>query len=164
MPLLQMFHLNPVIALSVCLCLATICWCILVLRRLHNARGRFLVGLVGLLAIHQGLHLLKDAGFWTAPSSHRLENMATLVVASLSFISILILELQSAEFDRTKRQLRLTSVLLPHPHLLSLHPNPKASVPAAFSGRNCLYSYNPGALCAHFSSVLSRQGRFSRVA
>ena len=49
---------------AVLISLATLCWGVLLLRRIHERFDRLLVGLVGLVAAYQGLHLVIEPHGW----------------------------------------------------------------------------------------------------
>lgn len=107
MPILEMFRLSIFSALTICVCLAAILWCLLLLPRLARGHDRFLVGFIGLIAVYQGLRLLKDAGVWKMPGSASLESFATFVVCSLYLVALFVLQIFGAEHRTAKVCLRL---------------------------------------------------------
>ena len=63
--LAQLLRANPLAALALLICLATILWCILLTRRQRNGLDKILTGLLGLIAIYEALRILKAEGFAT---------------------------------------------------------------------------------------------------
>ncbi len=61
--LAQLLRANPLMAIALLICLATILWCILLTRRQRNGLDKMLTGLLGLIAIYEALRILKDSGF-----------------------------------------------------------------------------------------------------
>ena len=94
-------------AMALCVCLATILWCILLTRRQANQLDRTLTGLLGAIAIYEALRVLKDSGvgfFW---NFRKLDGWADFLVATLCLIAALILRLSSMDRTSTKARLRL---------------------------------------------------------
>jgi hypothetical protein len=60
--LAELFRSNPLMALALLVCLATILWCIFLTRRQRNTLDKLLMGLLGLRAIYQALRILADPG------------------------------------------------------------------------------------------------------
>ena len=60
MYLVKIFRASPLMALALCMCLATILWCILLTRRQQARLDRTLTGLLGMIAIYEALRVLKD--------------------------------------------------------------------------------------------------------
>jgi hypothetical protein len=121
----QAFRFAPSAALAVLVCLATIFWCFWLLRRaIYYTLDRCLLGFIGLLAIYQGLRLLKEVGLMTVFSSHALNNLVELAVALLCLLAVLIMRLSSdqrrySDFQfrsakaEPKQPLKITSVVCP---------------------------------------------------
>ncbi len=63
MYLAQLLRANPLMALALLICLATILWCILLTRRQRNGLDKILTGLLGLIVVYDALRILKDSGF-----------------------------------------------------------------------------------------------------
>jgi hypothetical protein len=76
--------------------------------RLARGRERFLVGLIGLISIFQGLPILKDAGVWTAPRFSSLTDLATLIVCGLYLVALFVVHVFGMEHRRTTLRLRLS--------------------------------------------------------
>jgi len=101
------FRFAPSAALAVLVCLATIFWCVWLLRRsVYDTLDRFLLGFIGLLAIYQGLRLLKDIGLVTLFSSHTLNHVVELTVALLYLLSTLIMRSSSRQRRYADFQIR----------------------------------------------------------
>lgn len=115
MPILEMFRVNTFIGVAWCACLATIVWCLILLPALARGPERFLVGFIGLIAVYQGLRLLKDAGVWKPSGAGSWEDVATLVVCSLYLVALLVVQVFGAEHSRTKVRLRLAEAETPLP-------------------------------------------------
>jgi hypothetical protein len=140
MPLVEMFRANPFIGLTMCVCLLAIFWCIALLPRLGRGHERFLVGFIGLIAIYQGLRMLKDAGVWKPPGPSSLENAATFIVCTLYLVALVVVQIFGAEHHRTKVRLRLAEANevrpsaewhLPLEGAPAVSPNPKTPVEVA---------------------------------
>jgi PAS domain S-box-containing protein len=104
--LLHTFRTSPVTGLSVCVCLTTILWCITLLHRMSNSSDRFLVGFIGLVAICQGLRLLREIGLWSTASGY-LDGAVNLTITLLYLVAVMVLQLYTAEHSRNRMRLRL---------------------------------------------------------
>jgi hypothetical protein len=102
-----MFRANVFTGLTMCVCLLAVFWCVVLLPRLGRGHERFLVGFIGLIAICQGLRVLKDAGIWKPPGPSLLENAATFIVCTLYLVALLVVQVFGAEHRRTKVRLRM---------------------------------------------------------
>ena len=90
------------------LCLATIYWCIRVIRRRQGGTDRFLLGLLGLIAVCQALRMLKDLGMLTAADPlHRIDQFANITTAGLYMIGAVLLEISSKDRISASAHLRL---------------------------------------------------------
>ena len=108
MYILHIFRTDPFAGTAVLLCLATICWCIRVIRRRQRGADRFLLGLLGLIAICQALRIFKDIGIWTASQPfHRLDDFVNLVTGGPYLIGALLLEISSRDRISAELSLRL---------------------------------------------------------
>jgi PAS domain-containing protein len=103
----KIFVASPLMALALCISLATILWCILLARRQRSGLDKILTGLLGLIAIYEAVRILKDAGFIIFPGIPKLEGWADFIIATLSLIAALILRVSSIDRATTKAQLRL---------------------------------------------------------
>jgi hypothetical protein len=90
------FHSAPLAGVTVLVCLATIFWCFWSLRRsIYDTLDRYLLGFIGLLAIYQGLRLLREIGLVTLFSNRALNTGVELTVAILYLLSAFIMRLSS---------------------------------------------------------------------
>lgn len=103
----RLFWTSPILAFALLICLATILWCILILRRRQQGPDRFLAALIGIVAIYQGLRLLRMAGVIWTPGSHVFDMFSDLMVAGLYFVSVLILKISMTERKTAAVRLRL---------------------------------------------------------
>jgi len=94
-------------AIALCVCLATIMWCILLARRQKVGLDRLLTALLGMIAIYEALRLLKDSGILLFPGIRKLDGWVDLIIASLYLIAALILKVSSSDRASTKVRLRL---------------------------------------------------------
>jgi PAS domain-containing protein len=105
--LAQLFRANPLMALALLICLATILWCILLTRRQRSGLDKAMTSLLGLIAIYESLRILKDSGFATFAHFHMLEGWVDFVSACLYLIAALILKTSSVDHAATRVHLRL---------------------------------------------------------
>jgi hypothetical protein len=105
--LAQLFRANPLMAFALLLCLATILWCILLLRRQRHSLDKVLTGLLGLIATYEALRILKDSGFAMFAHFHMLEGWVDFISACLYLLAALILKTSSVDHAATKVHLRL---------------------------------------------------------
>jgi PAS domain-containing protein len=105
--LVQIFRASPLVGLALCICLATILWCIFLTHRQTNRLDKVLAGLLGMVAIYEALRVLKDAGFGMFSGFQHLDGWADFLIASMYLISAMILRLSSMDRSRTKVRLRL---------------------------------------------------------
>ena len=107
MYLAQLLRANPLMALALLICLATILWCILLTRRQRNGLDKILTGLLGLIAIYDALRILKDSGFAAFTRFRTMEGWVDLISACLYLLAALILKTSSIDRAATKVHLRL---------------------------------------------------------
>jgi hypothetical protein len=114
--LLQLFSSNPMAAVALLLSLATMLWCIRLLRSQHTRMDRYLMSFLGLIALYQGLRILQDNGFWSlGPNLHTISGFADAAIASLYLVSTSIFQISSKDRHNTKLQLRVVEAQ--HPSL-----------------------------------------------
>jgi hypothetical protein len=104
--LAQLLRANPVMAIALLICLATILWCILLTRRQRNGLDKALTGLLGLIAIYDALRILKDSGIAAFARFRTMEGWVDLISACLYLMGALILKTSSIERSATKVHLR----------------------------------------------------------
>ena len=107
MYLAELFRANPLMALALLMCLATILWCILLIRRQRGSVDKVLTGLLGLIAIYESLRILKDSGVAMLAHFHMLEGWVDFISACLYLLAALILKASSLDRAATKVHLRL---------------------------------------------------------
>jgi len=105
--LVQMFQASPLVGLALCICLATILWCILLTHHQTNRLDRVLAGLLGMIAIYEALRVMKDAGFAMFSGFQHLDGWADFLIACMCLIAAMMLKLSSSDRSRTKVRLRL---------------------------------------------------------
>jgi PAS domain-containing protein len=131
----HIFLRDPLAGAAVLLCLATICWCIRVIRRRQRGADRFLLGLLGLIAICQALRIFKCLGVWTASEPfHRLDDFVNLATGGLYLIGALLLEISSRDRISAELSLRLLQAN-PGKQPGSLHEASRAVLVLANDGR-----------------------------
>jgi len=102
----RVFQNNPLEALAIILCLATILYCAALVYRHRDQMDRSLVCLLGFIAVYQILRVVKDAGF----AFDRLRGFdvtMNVLVSSLCLGAAMILRISCADRSTTKVQLRL---------------------------------------------------------
>lgn len=107
MYLVQIFRASPLMALALCMCLATILWCILLAKRQQGKLDRMLTGMLGIIAIYEALRVLKDCGVIRIAGFRHLDGWVDFVIAGTYLIAGMILKLSSSDRASTKVRLRL---------------------------------------------------------
>src|SRR5690242_3004958 len=108
MELSHLFEVSPFLALSFCVCLGTVTWCIILLRRgCHHVADRLLIGFIGLLAVYQSFQILRRGG--VLPMTHILhfDEAVDLLVNSLYLLAALLLRMSNHDRFQTIFRLRL---------------------------------------------------------
>lgn len=112
MELYRLFDVSPFLALSLCVCLGTVGWCIILLRRgCHHVADRYLIGFIGLLAVYQSLQILRRGGVIAVPHLRHLDEAVDLLVNSLYLLAALILRISNHDRFETIFRLRLAEAL-----------------------------------------------------
>jgi PAS domain-containing protein len=94
----HIFRTDPLAGLAVLLYLATIWWCIWVIRRRQRGTDRLLLGLLGLIAFSQSLGVFRDLGILESSLPfHRLDDFVNLAIGGLYLIGALLLEISSRD-------------------------------------------------------------------
>ena len=94
-------------ALALCMCLATIFWCILLSRRQQGRFDRMLTGLLGMIAIYEALRVLKDCGVIRFAGFRQLNGWVDFIIAGTYLAAGLILKYSGSDRANTKVRLRL---------------------------------------------------------
>ena len=126
MYLAQLFRSNPLMAVALLVCLATILWCILLTRRQRNRLDKVLTGLLGLIAIYQALRILRDSGLVRFVGIGRMDGWVDLVSACLYLAAAVILKISSTDRTTTKVHLRLVEA---DEKLVDLTKGPMTAMP-----------------------------------
>jgi PAS domain-containing protein len=105
--LAQLLRANPLLAIALLICIATILWCILLTRRQRNGLDKVLTGLLGLIAIYESLRILKDSGIGALTRFHALDSWVDFLSACLYMVAALILRTSSLDRSATQVHLRL---------------------------------------------------------
>lgn len=107
MDLAGLLRANPLMALALLICLATILWCILLARRQRNRLDKALTALLGFIAIYESVRILRDSGFTPLSRFRMLEAWVDLISACLYLVAAFILKTSSTDRAATKVHLRL---------------------------------------------------------
>lgn len=108
MQLSHLFEISPFLALSFCVCLGTVMWCTILLRRgCHHVADRFLIGFIGLLAVYQSLQILRRGGVLAVPQMRQVDEAIDLLVNSLYLLAALLLRMSNHDRFETIFRLRL---------------------------------------------------------
>ena len=107
MYLVQIFRASPLMGLALCVCLATIFWCILLCRRQQSTLDKVLTGLLGMIAIYEAIRIMKDSGVIFIPGIKKLEGWVDFSVATTYLLAAMILKISSSDRASTKVRLRL---------------------------------------------------------
>ncbi|HME06512.1 MAG TPA: PAS domain-containing protein [Bryobacteraceae bacterium] len=102
----QVFQNNPLEALAIILCLATILYCTSLVYRHRDQLDRSLVSLLGFIAVYQILRVIKDAGF-AFDQLRGFDVTMNVIVSCMCLGAAMILRISCADRDTTKVQLRL---------------------------------------------------------
>jgi PAS domain-containing protein len=106
--LIRLLGHAPLSGTAVLLCLTTIGWCIRVVRKRQKGTDRFLLALLGLVAISEGLRILREVGAWTTTDLfRRLDDVANFSTAALYLVAVLLMELSSRNRITAEVGLRL---------------------------------------------------------
>jgi hypothetical protein len=112
MELYRLFDVSPFLALSFCVCLGTVAWCLILLRRgCHHVADRYLIGFIGLLAVYQSLQILRRGGVLAMPHLRHFDEAVDLLVNSLYLLAALILRISNHDRFETIFRLRLAEAL-----------------------------------------------------
>jgi PAS domain-containing protein len=128
--LLQIFRASPLMAIALCVCLATIVWCILLARRQQVGLDRLLTALLGIIAMYEAVRLFRDSGILLFPGIHKLDGWVDFIIASLYLGAVWILKASSSERASTKVRLRLVEAneKTVEPGKMSVASAPEASI------------------------------------
>lgn len=106
--LVQIFRASPLMGLALCVCLATILWCIFLARRQQSGLDRVLTGLLGLISIYEAMRVMKDSGIILFPGlNHKLDGWVDFIIAIMYLVAAMFLKVSGSERASTKVRLRL---------------------------------------------------------
>jgi PAS domain S-box-containing protein len=118
----RVFENSPLEALAIVLCLATILFCLSLVHRHRNQLDRFLVSLLGFIAVYQILRVVKDTGAFAFQQVRGFDVTMNVLVSGMCLGAALILKVSCADRSSTKVRLRLVEanektidVKIPHP-------------------------------------------------
>jgi hypothetical protein len=104
----RLFDVSPFLALSFCVCLGTLVWCIILLRRgCHHVADRFLIGFIGLLSVYQSVQILRRGGVLAIPHLRHFDEAVDLLVNSLYLLAALLLRISNRDRFAAIFRLRL---------------------------------------------------------
>ncbi|HUA87766.1 MAG TPA: hypothetical protein VMB85_28110 [Bryobacteraceae bacterium] len=110
----HIFRVKPLAAMSLLLCLATILACFLLRRRRPQQRtDRFLIGVLGLLSIYQGLRILESAGVVPLSIGANMDDAIELAIAAFYLIAALMLRLSTVNHLEVESAMRLARAAPP---------------------------------------------------
>ncbi len=98
---------DPWLGLALSACIATMFWCMLILRRRRKGPDRLLAALLGIVSIWQTLRLLRQDGILLISGSPSLDTIADVVVTGVYLIAVVILRFSGRERQATEVHLRL---------------------------------------------------------
>ena len=142
--LAQLFRSNPLMALALLVCLATILWCIFLTRRQRNTLDKLLMGLLGLIAIYQALRILGDSGIVRFAGFSGVD----LIGACLYLAAAVILKVSSIDHATTKVHLSLAEA---DEKPVDLTKGPTGPMPEL--GHPLVDAPPPGYLCGGFARL-----------
>jgi len=99
--------------LAVCFILATLCWTIYLLQEVREGRARYLMIMVGLVALFHGLRLLTASGVEELQVVAAYSGAVDLMVATLTFAALVVLRAETTRHLATRLQLRLSQAMEP---------------------------------------------------
>lgn len=112
----RLLQTNPFAGLALLITLGTLFWCLKLVQRQHTKMDRYLMALLGLIAMYQGLHIVQNAGFWSlGEKMQNINSVVDMTVAALYLVSTLILQISCAERHNTRIQLRVMEANQPAP-------------------------------------------------
>lgn len=95
-------------SIALCLALVTICWTVVLLQKTSENRARFLIGMVGLVAVFLSLRLLQEYGIWSLAGIAPSSGVVDLLVAVVYFAALILLNGETTRHRATKVCLRLS--------------------------------------------------------
>ncbi len=110
----HIFLVKPFAALSIVVCLATIFSCFSIERRRpHQASDRFLIGVLGLLAVWQGMRILQVVGILPVSLGSTTDDVIELVITSFYLMASLMLRFSTVNHLDVESAMRLARAAPP---------------------------------------------------
>src|SRR5438477_3534695 len=121
----RLFEVSPFLALSFLVCMGTVLWCIILLRRgCHHVADRFLIGFIGLLTIYHSVQILRRGGVFSIPNLGHFDEAVDLLVNALYLIAALLLRISNRDRFAAIFRLRLAEAeATPCAHETAWQPN-----------------------------------------
>jgi hypothetical protein len=121
----RLFEVSPFLALSFLVCMGTVLWCIILLRRgCHHVADRFLIGFIGLLTIYHSVEILRRGGVFSIPNLGHFDEAVDLLVNSLYLIAALLLRMSTRDRFAAIFRLRLAEAeATPYAHETAWQPH-----------------------------------------
>jgi hypothetical protein len=106
--LISLFKTNPIAAVALLCTIVTLYVCMRLVKRQNTKADRYLLGLLGLIAMYQGLRILNTNGFWTLPSTLLpIGSLIEAAVAALCLLAAMMVKLSFRAKRNTEIQLRV---------------------------------------------------------
>jgi hypothetical protein len=110
----HIFKVKPIAALSILLCLITILACVLLERRRpHQRSDRFLIGVLGLLSVYQGLRILQASGIILISIGTTVDDVIELAITGFYLTAALMLRLSAVNHLDAESAMRLARAAPP---------------------------------------------------
>jgi len=110
----HIFLVKPFAAVSIVLCLITIFFCFsLERKRPQQASDRFLIGVLGLLAVWQGLRILQGAGLVALSLGAKTDDAIELVITGFYLVASLMLRFSTVNHLELESAIRLARAAPP---------------------------------------------------
>lgn len=114
MYLYHIFLVKPFAALSILLCLSTILACVMLERRRpHQGSDRFLIAVLGLLSVWQGMRILQGTGLVTVSMGTKMDDVIELAITAFYLMAAMLLRLSAVKSLEAESALRLARAAPP---------------------------------------------------
>jgi PAS domain-containing protein len=151
--LAQLLRANPLMALALLICLATILWCILLTRRQRNGLDKILTSFLGLIAIYEALRILRDSGFANLDRFRAIEGWVDLISSCLFLVAAFILKTSSSDRAATQVHLRLVEADEKHVDVSSavIAAVPELANPLVDSSALAIFAIDPQGVVTYWN-------------
>ena len=110
----HIFRIKPFAAISILLCLTTILACFLLERRRpQQSSDRFLIGVLGLLSVYQGMRILQGVGLLSIAIGPTIDDAIELLITAFYLMAALMLRLSSVNHLEAESAIRLAHAAPP---------------------------------------------------